>query len=156
MYFLWWIKRLIGCRNKLWYVQMYFKVSFSIRESLNGINVLMTLFLQIEFSIMNIFNHYVAYCLRTKDFYKQPERQKKLVNEQGIIDVEHINFNPLACTGDGGPSASEVMSWFALKISEKRPDRYCEATSFICTKKRICGSTEPVIIPEWGYKSLGS
>ena len=50
--------------------------------------------------------------------------------------MEHSTFNPLifACTGGAGPSASKVMSRFALKLSEKGYDSYSDAISFIRTK----------------------
>ena len=100
---------------------------------------------------VKIFNPHAASCPRNiKDACKQQESQKKLKYEQRIVDVEHSTFNPLifACTGEARPSASEVISRLALKISEKGYDSYSDAIRVHSNKNQRCTSTELGTMPE--------
>ena len=66
--------------------------------------------------------------IETDELYKIHEKQKKDAYMARILQVEKGSFTPLifTCTGGAGPEATKFLKNLAVKLSNKRLERYSE------------------------------
>ena len=77
--------------------------------------------------------------IETDELYKIHEKQKKDAYMARILQVEKGSFTPLifTCTGGAGPEATKFLKNLAVKLSNKRLERYSETVSFLRRRLRF-------------------
>ena len=79
------------------------------------------------------------WCHESAAMFKHHENLKKKAYAQRFLQIEKGSFSPivLSCTGGAAPEAEAFMKRLALKLSEKKQERYSQHVSFLRRRFRF-------------------
>ena len=90
-----------------------------------------------------------------REIYERNEKEKKDSYESRVIHIERGNFTPLVFSTSGGmaPECTKFFNRVALKIADKKGERYQQVIAYVRTRLRFA-MLKSTLVALRGYRGM--